>query len=111
MPDSRAGGPPAPAKVLLLHPDDTVLVCIDDIEVGDTLWIDDQPLTAPEPCAVGHKLARRALAPGDKVLKYGAPIGSMTSAAEAGEHVHSHNMKSDYLRSHTRQDTGGRPHG
>ena len=59
-------------------------------------------LTAPRAVAVGHKVARHALTPGDKVLKYGAPIGSMTSAAEPGEWVHMHNMKSDYIASHTR---------
>lgn len=110
MIESRAGEAPGPAKILLLHPEDTVLVCIDTIVAGDTLWIDGQPVSAPQPCTVGHKLARRALAVGDKVLKYGAPIGSMTSSAVPGEHVHAHNMKSDYIRSHTRQDTGGRSH-
>ncbi len=30
----------------------------------------------------------------------------MTVAAAAGEHVHMHNMKSDYIASHTRQATG-----
>ena len=29
-------------------------------------------------------------------MKYGAPIGSATAAIAAGEHVHVHNMKSDY---------------
>ena len=43
-----------------------------------------------------------SLAIGDKVIKYGAPIGSMTAAADTGDWVHMHNMKSDYIASHTR---------
>jgi hypothetical protein len=31
------------------------------------------------------------------VIKYGVPIGSAIVEIEAGEHVHLHNMKSDYI--------------
>ena len=89
-------------KLILLHETDNVLVCIGPIETGDPLTIDGREVTARQDIAVGHKVARHALKPGDKILKYGAPIGSMTEAAEPGEWVHMHNMKSDYIASHTR---------
>jgi altronate dehydratase len=73
---------------------------------GEALTIDGRTATADADVEVGHKLARHALAVGDKVLKYGAPIGSMTAAAAPGDWVHMHNMKSDYIASHTRQATG-----
>lgn len=95
-----------PAQTLLLHPDDTVLVCIAAIAAGDTLMIDDQAVEAPEAIAVGHKLARHRLEPGAKVTKYGAPIGSVTQAVAQGAHLHGHNMKSDYIPSHSRQTRG-----
>jgi hypothetical protein len=91
---------------ILLHPDDNVLVLAAPVRRGERLTIDGQPVVATADVAVGHKLARRALTAGDKVFKYGAPIGSMTAAAAAGEHVHLHNMKSDYIASHTRQAVG-----
>ena len=90
-------------KLILLHEADNVLVCIAPISSGDRLSVDGREITARHGVAVGHKVARHALHPGDKILKYGAPIGSMTEAAEAGEWVHMHNMKSDYIASHTRQ--------
>lgn len=93
-------------SLILLHPDDNVLVLSAAIRTGDALTVDGLPVTAAADVGVGHKVARRALAAGDKVLKYGAPIGSMTAPAVAGEHVHLHNMKSDYIASHTRQATG-----
>lgn len=96
----------SPAQTLLLHPDDTVLVCIAAISAGDTLVIDGEALVAPHDVAVGHKLARHPLELGAKVTKYGAPIGSVTQAVEKGAHVHSHNMKSDYIPSHSRQTRG-----
>jgi hypothetical protein len=89
-------------KLILLHDADNVLVCIAPITIGDPLTIDGRELVARQDVAVGHKVARHALTPGDKILKYGAPIGSMTKAAEPGEWVHMHNMKSDYIASHTR---------
>jgi hypothetical protein len=90
-------------KLILLHADDNVLVSIAPIAAGDRLTIDGRELAAPQAIGVGHKVARHALTPGDKVLKYGAPIGSMTEPAEPGEWVHMHNMKSDYIASHTRE--------
>ena len=90
-------------SLILLHPEDNVLVCVAAIDAGEAMEIDGEAVTAPEDVTVGHKVARRALAHGDKVLKYGAPIGSMTRPVERGGWVHMHNMKSDYIASHTRQ--------
>lgn len=98
-------------KPILLHPDDNVLVLAEPIQAGQAIEIDGQILVAPGAVAVGHKIARRVLVAGEKILKYGAPIGSMTAVAAAGEHIHMHNMKSDYIASHTRLATGESPTG
>ena len=95
-------------SLILLHPDDNVLVLSAPIHAGQVLTIDGQAVTAGADVGVGHKLARHALAVGDKVLKYGAPIDSITTPVAAGGHVHLHNMKSDYIASHTRQATGAK---
>ncbi|EZP51105.1 aldo/keto reductase [Sphingomonas sp. RIT328] len=89
-------------QLILLHPDDNVMICVAPIAAGDVLPIGGGTVPAREGITVGHKLARVPLSPGDKVIKYGAPIGSMTAAAATGEWVHMHNMKSDYIASHTR---------
>lgn len=91
------------SSVLLLHPDDNILVCVAQIRAGNSVMIDGLPVAIATDIDVGHKLARYSLREGDKVFRYGAPIGSMTADARQGEHVHMHNMKSDYLPSHTRQ--------
>ncbi|MGN0855443.1 MAG: UxaA family hydrolase [Kiritimatiellia bacterium] len=43
----------------------------------------------------GHKYARRDIAAGENVIKYGMPIGHATRAIKAGEHVHVHNVKTN----------------
>ena len=40
----------------------------------------------------GHKYARRAIAAGEAVVKYGMPIGHATRDIAPGEHVHVHNL-------------------
>lgn len=92
----------AQAQAILLHPEDNVLVCVVHIRPGDSLLIDGREVRLAEDIGVGHKLARCALNAGDKIIKYGAPVGSMTAPAVAGAHVHMHNMQSDYIPSHTR---------
>lgn len=88
---------------ILLHPDDNVLVCCRALRAGEQFNIrENEMVHVLQDIELGHKLARRALSAGEKVIKYGAPIGSMTAAVPAGGWVHLHNMKSDYISAHTR---------
>jgi len=43
----------------------------------------------------GHKYALCDIKEGENVIKYGFPIGHATSDIKAGEHVHSHNLKTN----------------
>ncbi len=43
----------------------------------------------------GHKYALRPIAAGENIIKYGMPIGRATVAIAAGEHVHTHNVKTN----------------
>ena len=87
-------------RLLLLSEKDNVLVVCRRIEAGETIVIGGAPHLVEKSVALGHKLARRSIAVGEKVVKYGAPIGSATLAIEQGEHVHIHNLKSDYTKTH-----------
>jgi len=89
--------------VILLNPDDNVVVCCRALRAGERFLIGpDEEIHVLQDTELGHKLARRALSISEKVVKYGAPIGSMTAAVPAGGWVHLHNMKSDYISAHTR---------
>ncbi len=89
--------------LLLLHPDDNILVARRDIAAGERVELDGESFLIPKAVELGHKVARRALAADTRVLKYGAPIGSMNTAVARGEHVHLHNLRSDYLPSTSRE--------
>jgi hypothetical protein len=85
------------SKLLRLDPLDNVLVAIATLEAGESVIIDGRTFTVPSRLTLGHKLAARDIRSGEKILKYHMPIGSATRDIAAGEHVHLHNMKSDYL--------------
>ena len=45
--------------------------------------------------ADGHKYALRDIKAGEDIIKYGNPIGHATCDIKAGEHVHTHNVKTN----------------
>lgn len=87
---------------LLLDQRDNVLVCIRTLPKGAAIAIDGVNHVLPQPIELGHKIARRPLAEGDVVHRFGVPIGAMTMPAAPADHVHLHNLKSLYIPAHVR---------
>jgi altronate dehydratase small subunit len=96
-------------RLLLLDPVDNVLVAIATIPAGAALEVNGQCVVVDADIPLGFKVAARRIAAGEKILKYRAAIGSATCEIAAGEVVHLHNMKSDYLPTFMRGE--GRNHG
>ena len=88
-------------SAIRLFPTDNVLVLTRSFEAGETIELGDIRRTLQTPIGLGHKIAACSISAGEKILKYGAPIGSATAPIEPGEHIHLHNMKSDYLPTFT----------
>jgi hypothetical protein len=88
---------PSPALLLRLAPTDNVAVALAEFEAGQTAWLDDAPIRLVDRIPMGHKVAVAPIAIGQKVLKYGCPIGSASRAIAVGQHVHLHNLRSDYF--------------
>ncbi|WP_375569374.1 altronate dehydratase family protein [Ahrensia marina] len=77
-------------RALLLHPNDTVAVATEDLEMGADLA--SLNITTLDRVAQGHKISRVRHVAGDPVIRYGQMIGRATSPIEVGAHVHSHNL-------------------
>lgn len=88
-------------RLLQLCPEDNVFAAARPIEAGETITITNAQVAARERIPTGFKVAARLIRAGEKILKWGAPIGSATRDIAAGEIVHVHNMKSDYLPTYT----------
>lgn len=85
------------SRLVLLAPGDNCVVVAQPLAAGSIVEIDGAQLPVRAAIATGHKLARRPLAAGATVFKYGAAIGHATRQVAMGEHLHTHNVASDYI--------------
>ncbi len=67
-------------RSIRINPRDNVAVALEDL--------------SPE-IRAGHKIALTGIRAGENIIKYGLPIGRATRDIQAGEHVHTHNMKTN----------------
>lgn len=78
-------------KSIRIHPLDNVAVALTDLHAGETV----AGITLREDVPAGHKVALAPLHPGDKVIKYGCPIGHATVEVAPGSWLHTHNVRTD----------------
>jgi altronate hydrolase len=87
------------SPVIRIHPADNVVIARQQLLGGTVVVAEDitvQGLVPP-----GHKLASRAIAAGEPVVRYGQVIGHATQPIAPGQHVHTHNLSfSDFARAH-----------
>src|SRR5690606_33651429 len=91
-------------KILKLHPSDNVLIAISALEAGQAVAVDDASCTARVAIPRYFKVALRKIERGERIVKCGVPIGIAVQAIAAGDIVHTHNIKSDYMTSFTGND-------
>lgn len=101
-----------PHKFLVHAPGDAVGVAVEEISAGTRatgmVLRDNSVLevTVRDPVPLGHKLALRAIARGERVVEYGEVIGEALADIAPGQHVHVHNLRS--VRWPTSTAAGGR---
>ena len=83
-------------ELLRIHPDDNIAVATQSLPAKQTVIIEGNSIVIPHDIALGAKLALRSIAAGEKVFKYGEPIGSATVDIGLGDYVHTHNLQSDF---------------
>jgi hypothetical protein len=84
-------------KILILNDMDNIAVCLVDMEVGEVIRQDALNLTIQNRIPRGHKVATKAIAKDEGIIKYGERMGHATSEIKIGEHVHTHNVLGDRL--------------
>ena len=85
-----------------LDPLDNIVVCVTTLKKGQQVRLVEKVVELLADIEVGHKMCIMPIAAGEKVIKYGVSIGSAKAAITVGEHVHVHNLKSDYISSNVR---------
>jgi altronate dehydratase small subunit len=84
------------SRAIVLTERDNIATLLDGLgEGGEVEVAGGASVVARQPIPAGHKLALRAIAAGEPVIKYGEPIGRASRDIAAGEHVHTHNVQSE----------------
>jgi altronate hydrolase len=81
----------SPLVLLRIHPSDNVGVALHPISKGQVVLDGIQALSD---VPAGHKIALKAIAAGETIVKYGYSIGAAKQSILPGEHVHVHNLGS-----------------
>jgi altronate dehydratase small subunit len=86
------------ANMIILAKDDNVGVALRGIAPGE-FAVDGQgsKIKSVEDVPLGHKIALKTIAEGDKIVRFGLPVGIARAPIGAGRLVHIHNVRSQYL--------------
>ncbi len=76
--------------VIRLHPKDNVVVARTEVAIGTK--VASEGVTVRGQVPPGHKIATRAIAAGEPIMKYNVCIGFAGTDIPAGSYVHSHNV-------------------
>lgn len=88
-------------RALIIHADDNVANLIGSgirgLPVACTVegQAESESIELQSDIPLNHKFARRDIAAGEPVLKYGLSIGKATVPIRRGEHVHTQNIESN----------------
>ncbi len=88
----------APVNMIVLAAEDNVGIALSGIAAGeDASDGRGRAIHSLEDVPQGHKIALLPIAAGDRIIRFGVPVGLAASAIGAGRLVHVHNVKSQYL--------------
>ena len=78
-----------------INPADNVVVAIDPMKAGEKITVDGQDITLLSDVPAGHKIALKAFAADEHIIKYGCPIGHAREAIAQGAWVNEKNIKTN----------------
>ena len=81
-------------QLIQINRADNVAITLQALRKGEQASLGERVFTAQGDIPADHKLALSPIACGEKIIKYGMPIGIATADIRPGDHVHSHNMRS-----------------
>lgn len=80
-------------QLLKIDASDNVAVSLKELAMGVEIEFNAETLVLNNNIPLGHKVALEDIAEGEKIVKYGFPIGKAVKNIKKGDWVHSHNMK------------------
>lgn len=86
-------------KILKVHPEDNVIVALQDLQAGETVTLNGTAYTTAEPIRAKHKFTVQHLEKGASIIMYGVLVGKAKLAIEKGACISTLNIEhssSDY---------------
>jgi altronate hydrolase len=80
---------------LKVHPEDNVIVALEDLPAGTAIELEDQSLVLQEDVPLKHKFNQTDLKAGDDVIMYGVLVGKATRHIPRGSHITRDNVVHD----------------
>jgi altronate hydrolase len=72
------------AKYLQIHPDDNIMVALQDLEKGSAIHVSGHSFTLADRIAAKHKFSLKPLHPGDNIYMYGVLVGKANHSIQQG---------------------------
>ena len=82
-------------KCIKIHKSDSVAVAVESLKASETVTVDAKEITLLNDIPAGHKFALKNIPQGENIIKYAYPIGHAKCDIKMGEHLHTHNTKSN----------------
>lgn len=86
------------ARAFQVHSADNVATLLEDVAADSSVEIVNGPalqLKSNAAIVLGHKIALREIRVGERITKFGVPIGRATVLIKTGDWVHLHNVASE----------------
>jgi altronate hydrolase len=82
-------------EIIQINENDNVVVALKDLVMGQSIEVNGNEVVLKEDIKRGHKVAIKDIQENENVVKYGYAIGHAKEVIHAGEHVHTHNTKTN----------------
>lgn len=82
-------------QFIKIHHQDNVAVALQNLAKNTPLDVEGKTVLLQADIARGHKFAIDNISQGQNIIKYGYPIGHALQPIYIGEHIHTHNVKTN----------------
>ena len=81
------------AQAIRVHPDDNIIVALQDLEAGENVSVGERDYTVKEYIPHKHKFAAHDFSAGDQLIMYGVCVGEAQTAIPQGCAINTKNVK------------------
>jgi altronate hydrolase len=82
-------------KFIKINASDDVIIALEFLNSGAILSVDGKALILLDDIPFGHKIALKGIKAEQNVVKYGQIIGAAKCDIKSGQHIHTHNLKTN----------------